>query len=115
MDTEPYRGRLTQELERLVRESAESKSGRQPVALDQQSVGRLSRMDALQVQAMAQEIERRRQTRIRAVGAALERIEEGEFGLCTACGEDIAEARLELDPAIATCIDCAGVGTGRRG
>ena len=113
MDSEPYRARLNDELERLVGESAATKSERDPVELDQQSVGRLSRMDALQVQAMAQETERRRQVRIQVLRAALKRIEKDAFGYCVACGEDIAEARIELDPASATCIDCAGGRAGR--
>jgi len=108
MDTAPYRVRLAQELDALAEESAAAKEARAPVELDQQSVGRLSRMDAIQVQAMAQETERRRQVRMEVVRAALKRIEGGEFGACLTCGEDIAAKRLELDPAIATCIDCAG-------
>jgi DnaK suppressor protein len=107
MDAEPYRARLNEELTRLTQDSAASKSGRDPVELDQQSVGRLSRMDALQVQAMAQETERRRQIRIQALHAALKRIDEDEFGYCVACDEEIAEARLTLDPTCPTCIDCA--------
>ena len=113
MDPAPYGARLAQELEALARESAAAKESRAPVELDQQSVGRLSRMDAMQVQAMAQETERRRQTRMEAVRVALKRIDAGEFGACLTCGEDIAVKRLELDPAIATCIDCAQVGARR--
>lgn len=108
MDTDPYRARLAQELDALRQESSAAKEARAPVELDQQSVGRLSRMDALQVQAMAQETERRRQARIKAVEAALKRIEDGEYGVCLTCGEDIGIKRLELDLATATCIDCAG-------
>jgi DnaK suppressor protein len=114
MDPAPYRARLSRELETLAEESAAAKESRAPVELDQQSVGRLSRMDAIQVQAMAQETERRRQARMTAVRAALERIEAGEFGICLTCGEDIAIKRLEFDPATATCIDCAGGNSGRR-
>ena len=112
MDTKPYSMRLAQELERLVEESSAGKSERDPVEVDQQNIGRLTRMDALQVQAMAQETERRRQTRIQILTAALKRIEQGEFGACVTCGEDIAPARLDSDPAVATCIDCAS-GTSR--
>ena len=113
MDVPPYRARLAQELEALLEESAAAKEARAPVELDQQSVGRLSRMDAMQVQAMAQETERRRQARMETVRAALKRIEDGEFGDCRACGEELAVKRLEFDPATATCIDCAGAGSGR--
>ena len=93
------------ELTHLADSSAES---RQPVELDQTRVGRLSRMDALQDQAMQLETERRRQIELKRIEAALERLGEGEFGFCAQCGEDIAAKRLELDPTNPICIDCAG-------
>ncbi len=75
-----------------------------PVQLDQTSVGRLSRMDAMQRQAMAQETERRRHNDLRRIAAALGRIEDGEYGYCISSGEPIPRARLELDPAAATIV-----------
>ena len=62
-----------------------------PVALDQTRVGRLSRMDALQNQAMAQETERRRQHELSLIDSALQRLEDGIYGECVDCGEPIAE------------------------
>jgi DnaK suppressor protein len=64
-------------------------------------------MDALQVQAMAQETSRRRGNELRRITAALARMDEGEFGYCIECGEEIAARRLALDPAAPYCIDCA--------
>jgi DnaK suppressor protein len=64
-------------------------------------------MDALQMQAMALETERRRHTRVRRIDAALERIERGEFGYCASCGEPIAAKRLEFDPTSPRCLGCA--------
>jgi len=78
-----------------------------PVELDQQVQGRLSRMDAIQGQAMAQATIERRRVEISQIDAAFQRMEEGEFGYCVECGEDIAPKRLELNPAIARCVDCA--------
>ena len=75
--------------------------------LDQSSVGRLSRMDAIQRQAMAQATQRRRSTRILRIKAALQRIDEGEFGFCQDCGEEILKARLNLDPTTPACLSCA--------
>ena len=75
--------------------------------LDQDSVGRLSRLDAMQVQEMALAQARRRQAEGRAIEAALRRIDDGEYGYCLTCGEDIAPARLEHNPAVTTCIACA--------
>jgi DnaK suppressor protein len=77
------------------------------VELDQTTQGRLSRMDALQGQAMAQEVARRREVEIRQIDAALTRIEEGEYGYCVSCGEEIQAKRLDFDPSVPTCIDCA--------
>lgn len=79
-----------------------------PVELDQTRVGRLSRMDALQGQAMAKETERRRTIELQRIAGALARIEEEEFGYCVMCGEGIPLKRLELDPAVTTCVHCAG-------
>ena len=95
---------LREELRTIERLSADDRSA---VELDQTKVGRLSRMDALQAQAMAVETERRRKVEIERIGAALKRIDEGTYGDCVSCGEEIAPKRLELDPAVPTCIDCA--------
>ena len=93
-----------EELEALAATAAES---RRPVELDQSRVGRLSRMDALQDQAMALETERRRDNERRRIEAALRRLAEGEFGYCLGCGEVIEAKRLALDPTAPQCVDCA--------
>jgi len=56
---------------------------------------------------MAQATERRRLTRIQQVEAALKRIEDGEYGYCLSCGDEIEERRLETDPAAPLCIACS--------
>lgn len=105
---ERYRQRLTEELAELLAASQESKESRAPVTLDQQSVGRLARMDAMQVQAMAAATEQRRQMRIARIKSALNRMAEDEYGYCLSCGEAIAEGRLEIDPTSTLCLTCAG-------
>lgn len=82
-------------------------AGQATVELDQQAVGRLSRMDALQNQAMARANSSRRQTERTRYEAALARMNAGEYGYCENCGENIAPGRLHLDPAATRCIDCA--------
>jgi DnaK suppressor protein len=77
------------------------------VELDQTSVGRLSRMDALQGQAMSKETGRRRQLEMQKIAAALRRIDSGDYGYCLSCEEPIARERLALDPAATLCIACA--------
>jgi len=96
--------RLKDELAGL-RQSA--KADQKPVALDQQSVGRLSRMDSLQMQAMDQARDARRLLEIKRIDAALHRLEEGEYGYCVRCGTQIAKERLEQDPAAPFCVGCA--------
>jgi len=77
-----------------------------PVELDQQSVGRLSRMDSLQNQHMSQNLQERERARYGAIRAALERIETGEYGICTGCGEQIDPGRLVVVPEAEHCPDC---------
>jgi DnaK suppressor protein len=79
----------------------------QVVELDQTRVGRLSRMDALQAQAMSVETGRRRRQHIIGIDAALERIRTGSYGDCFECGELINPKRLEADPVATLCISCA--------
>lgn len=92
----------------LDAEQAANADSRDTVELQQDSVGRLSRMDAMQQQAMAQAQERRRVAEQTRIVAALERIDEGEWGYCLTCGEEIVEKRLRHDPSVATCVGCAG-------
>ena len=44
------------------------------------------------------------------LGEALQRIEEGTFGVCRGCGGEIARARLEAVPTATQCIDCKSKG-----
>lgn len=37
---------------------------------------------------------------------AMERLEDGEFGICEECGEDIGPARLKARPVTTLCIEC---------
>lgn len=106
MEQDSYRNRIEQEITELRALSAGSKDGRAPVELDQQSVGRLSRMDAMQQQSMDLAREERRRTRLAILAAALRRLDDGEFGFCLSCDEDIPHDRLAFDPAVTLCFDC---------
>lgn len=79
------------------------------VKLDQSTMGRLSRMDALQGQAMTQETKQRHEEGLRNILSALSRIESGDYGYCLKCDELISTARLEVDPAASLCINCANL------
>lgn len=101
------RASLAARLETLRTSSETSADDRKPVELDQQSVGRLSRMDAMQMQAMAQASEQRRKQEVMRIESAIKRIDEGEYGYCVTCGDEISDKRLKADPTIPTCINCA--------
>jgi DnaK suppressor protein len=102
-----YRRRLEALQQELTGLGQTGKEAAGIVELDQTSVGRLSRMDALQGQAMSQERGRRREIELRRIAAALRRIAQGDFGFCTGCDEPIERKRLDFDPAVAQCIACA--------
>ena len=107
MTEEEARKALMERQAQLAREDVSNADSRDTVELQQDSVGRLSRMDAMQQQAMAQAQKRRRAAERTRITAALKRLEEGEWGFCVKCGEEIAEARLRHDPSIALCVNCA--------
>ena len=107
IDAAAFRKKLEARRDELTNLSDAAADARKPVELDQQSVGRLSRQDALQQQAMAKAQDARRGMELKKIDAALARIDEGEFGWCSECGEAIASKRLEIDPTLELCIACA--------
>ena len=95
-------------LERRLGELERLDAGLQDsVELDQSRVGRLSRVDALQIKAMEEASARRRSEERRRIYGALGRIEEGDYGLCIDCEELIPLGRLEIDPSLPRCVLCA--------
>lgn len=106
-ELEEYRARLDKLRDDLKAESAASAEDSAPVELDQSRVGRLSRMDAMQQQAMAQEQKRRRELQLTRIEGAFIRLERGTFGQCAKCGTEIDPRRLDFDPAIFFCTACA--------
>jgi len=106
-ELEKFRQRLLELREDLLSTSEARDEASGTVHLDQQSVGRLSRMDALQSQALAKAGKERAERQLRLIEAALMRIKNDEFGECMECGEPIKPKRLEIDPTSLYCIDCA--------
>ena len=102
-----FKNMLLSELQDIKNISLKTVKDRAPVELDQQAIGRLSRMDAMQQQSMDTAKEARRIGRLRLIEAALRRLEEGDYGYCLNCDESISDGRLKLDPTFSLCIDCA--------
>lgn len=107
IDPEYFRALLQRRLAELEQAGALEESRGQAVELDQARVGRLSRMDALQQQAMLDAAKARAARETLRIQAALRRLDAGEYGDCVQCGEPIAPGRLEFDPAAPLCIKCA--------
>jgi DnaK suppressor protein len=82
------------------RESAE------PVTLDQQSVGRVSRIDAIQQQQMNVANREQSTLLLKSVTSALARIAAEEYGYCEDCGEAVGYARLHVQPQALRCLAC---------
>lgn len=107
IDLDLARERLTLKRAELENMSDLSSEARNPVALDQQSVGRLSRMDAMQQQAMSNATQANRHRDLVRIEAALRRVRDDEYGYCEECGEEIPDGRLAIDPMAERCVTCA--------
>ena len=108
MQTEKLKLLVRNKIDALLALQLEAEQACETVTLDRSCVGRLSRMDAMQSQAMNLEAQRRRSTEITRLQTALLSLENDDYGYCEDCGEEINPGRLMLDPAALYCIDCAG-------
>lgn len=93
---------LHDELETLLALSEESA---RPVDLDQ-PIGRISRIDAIQQQSMAQANRHGHTIRLAQVRAALAALQDDEYGYCKSCDEPIGYPRLSVRPEAAFCLRC---------
>jgi DnaK suppressor protein len=109
-DLETRRRQLLALRDQLLADDAAAEADLAPVTLDQESVGRLSRIDAMQVQAMALAAQRHRQAERNRIDAALRRLDTGDYGWCVRCGDDIDGKRLDHAPASTMCLACAKEG-----
>ncbi len=98
---------IVEEAERLVSRMEASSDSVRPVEVDPSTVGRLSRMDELQNQAMAKNLRDREHRRLEDLQRALERIQAGTYGICRSCGGEIPYPRLEAFPEATTCVHCS--------
>ena len=106
-DLQEFKHRLLTLKADLNKAAETGEQAEEVVELDQARVGRLSRMDAMQAQAMSVETGRRRREHLVEIEKALGRIETGDYGECLECGEVILPGRLEANPTATLCIACA--------
>lgn len=102
--------KFKQQLEALEAELKAAVDGKAdataPVTLDT-SIGRLSRMDAIQSQQMALGLKARQQQQLLRVQNALKSVANGTYGQCRRCKGPIAIERLEAQPDAGFCVGCA--------
>lgn len=107
VNMERLRNRLLAEQGETIEGIWQAHHSAAPVELDQSSMGRVSRIDALQQQALAQGLMERLVIRKRKIEAALARLDSSTYGLCCACHSDLERERLNADPAAVFCQECA--------
>ena len=105
-DVTRYEAALHKLREELQEEVDSNKRESAPVKLEG-VMGRISRMDAMQVQQVALQVKRQRQQRLTRISTALQRIQDREYGLCCRCEATIKEARLDAFPDAVLCVGCA--------
>jgi len=106
MQLEQLRSLLVEKQQELLAQVSSRDPSTKPVTLDQQSVGRVSRIDAIQQQQMAIANQQQTRQQLQHIEFALQRIDAGEYGACETCGEPIAFARLQAQPTANLCIEC---------
>ena len=52
------------------------------------------------------DLEEQEWVKLKQVEAALKKVEDGEYGICEQCGQEILETRLEIMPYTEFCIQC---------
>jgi len=102
-----FKQQLLSQRDSLMASQEQARSATDPVELDQSSVGRVSRVDAMQSQSMAIEATRLRQQHLRQITTALALIESGDYGYCEQCDNEIDPRRLAIEPAATRCVRCA--------
>ena len=107
IDISTLRQSIMNEIADLDRLRGQARNSCAPVTLDQQSVWRLSRIDAMQQQAMRIANDVQRQQRHTALLAGLKLMDAGDYGYCHQCDEMIGAGRLAIDPAVTLCVNCA--------
>ena len=100
-------GIIDEQIESVTEEIEELKELTKPVKLDA-SVGRLSRMDAINNKAINDKSLREKKSTLQKLERARERAKEGDLGKCLKCGNDIPFGRLKIMPYTTRCVQCAG-------
>ena len=97
---------LQKQQENLEWQLAENEDQSDTVELDQQLMGRVSRIDAIQQQNMAAANRVLQQKQLSSIIRVLKLIAKGDYGYCLECDEPIGFERLKIKPEAEFCITC---------
>lgn len=103
LDLEDKTRSLIAELEAVVARSGHDTAAVAPDV----AIGRISRIDSMQQQQMAKAGVRRMEVRVAALHEVLRQMEDGDYGICLKCGEEIEYERLEIAPEVKLCVKCS--------
>lgn len=101
------RDELLRSLTKLERSMKANGLAARPRDLEQDTVGRLSRVEALQSQGLTKTLAEREKAQLEQIVAALRRLEDGTYGSCNCCGGPIPVERLMVFPETLACSTCA--------
>ena len=104
-ETQHYRKLLEEQLASLEKSTSTHQENLDDTRESGDFVGgeRAAELENLEVDASVAESEFQLARKIRH---ALERIEDGSYGLCESCGQSIPAARLEAKPSVSLCLSC---------
>lgn len=105
--SEEFEKAIRTEMDQLLGEMEGGKESTEPPESLDGTIGRLSRQDALMQQEIAKDAQRRRNERLHLLQQALGRVQDGSFGICLRCGQNIAKPRLLAYPEAALCVNCS--------
>ncbi len=102
---ELLRAKIVRDLDEIAAGQTSREDAAKPVDLEL-SIGRLSRVDAMQSQALALARQERVALRAQQLRAALGRLDAGTYGACLRCEEPIGYPRLAARPEATLCVRC---------
>ena len=106
-DKEAIRTKITETIEKLGEKIAELKELTKPIP-PENAIGRVSRMDAINNKSVNEAALRQSEAKLSKLKLALGRIDDGDFGKCARCGQNIPTGRLMLLPESRMCVNCVG-------
>lgn len=101
-----FKANIEKKIKKLDQKIADLEGLCKPVSPDG-SIGRLSRMDAINNKAVNQQALDNNKAKRESLKKALEKVGDPDFGYCVRCGQPISVGRLSAMPESTKCVNCA--------